>query len=56
VLLDGGIDLMREPRNSRNFEDFWEDPLVSGVLGGEYLKGAARKASCARSASRLAVR
>ncbi|MGR6330016.1 beta-glucosidase [Sphingomonas sp. XXL09] len=40
VLLGGGINLMRDPRNGRTFEYFGEDPLHSGVLGGAAIDGA----------------
>ncbi|MFD1613209.1 glycoside hydrolase family 3 C-terminal domain-containing protein [Sphingomonas tabacisoli] len=39
VLLAGGINLVREPRNGRNFEYFSEDPLLTGVLGGHSVRG-----------------
>lgn len=39
VLLAGGINLMRDPRNGRTFEYFGEDPLLSGVLGGAAIAG-----------------
>ena len=39
VLLAGGVNLVREPRNGRNFEYFSEDPLLSGVLGGRSVRG-----------------
>jgi beta-glucosidase len=39
VLLAGGVNLVREPRNGRNFEYFSEDPLLSGVLGGHAIRG-----------------
>jgi len=39
VLLGGGINLMRDPRNGRTFEYFGEDPLHSGVLGGAAIDG-----------------
>lgn len=39
VLLAGGVNLVREPRNGRNFEYFSEDPLLSGVLGGVSVRG-----------------
>lgn len=39
VLLAGGINLIREPRNGRNFEYFSEDPLLTGVLGGHSVRG-----------------
>jgi beta-glucosidase len=40
VLLDGGINLARDPRNGRNFEYFSEDPLVSGIFGSEVVTAA----------------
>lgn len=39
VLLAGGINLARDPRNGRNFEYLGEDPLLAGVLGGESVRG-----------------
>ena len=39
VLLAGGVNLMRDPRNGRTFEYFSEDPLLSGVLGGAAING-----------------
>jgi beta-glucosidase len=39
VLLAGGVNLMRDPRNGRSFEYFSEDPLLSGILGGNAIKG-----------------
>lgn len=39
VHLGGGINLMRDVRNGRNFEYFSEDPLVSGLLGAEVVIG-----------------
>ncbi len=39
VLLGGGINLMRDPRNGRTFEYFGEDPLHSGLLGGAAVDG-----------------
>jgi len=39
VLLGGGINLMRDVRNGRNFEYFSEDPFLSGVMGGEEALG-----------------
>jgi beta-glucosidase len=40
VLLDGGVDLAREPRNGRTFEYVGEDPLLAGVIAGEVIRGA----------------
>jgi beta-glucosidase len=39
VMLAGGINLLREPRNGRNFEYAGEDPLLSGIIGGEQIRG-----------------
>jgi beta-glucosidase len=39
VLLAGGINLVREPRNGRNFEYLGEDPLLAGTLGGHAVRG-----------------
>jgi beta-glucosidase len=39
VLLAGGVNLMRDPRNGRTFEYFGEDPLHSGVLAGAAIAG-----------------
>ncbi len=39
VLLAGGMNLIREPRNGRTFEYLSEDPLLSGVLGGASIAG-----------------
>jgi beta-glucosidase len=38
VLLAGGVNLAREPRNGRNFEYLGEDPLLAGILGGETIR------------------
>ena len=38
VLLAGGVDLTREPRNGRNFEYLGEDPLLAGMLAGETIR------------------
>lgn len=40
VLLNGGANLARDPRNGRNFEYLGEDPLLAGVLAGETVRGA----------------
>ncbi|MCQ8241507.1 beta-glucosidase family protein [Rhizosaccharibacter radicis] len=39
VLLAGGVDLAREPRNGRNFEYAGEDPLLAGTIVGEEVRG-----------------
>ena len=39
VLLGGGINLARDPRNGRNFEYFSEDPLVTASLGAAAING-----------------
>ena len=39
VMLAGGINLARDPRNGRNFEYCSEDPLLSAVLAGESVNG-----------------
>jgi len=39
VLLGGGINLTRDPRNGRNFEYISEDPLLSGLMGGAAIRG-----------------
>ncbi|MTV36291.1 beta-glucosidase family protein [Duganella radicis] len=39
VLLAGGVNLVREPRNGRNFEYFGEDPLLAGTLAGHAIRG-----------------
>ncbi|CAN7206671.1 beta-glucosidase [Phenylobacterium sp. LjRoot225] len=39
VLLAGGVNLVREPRNGRNFEYLGEDPLLAGTLGGHAIRG-----------------
>ncbi len=38
VLLAGGVNLAREPRNGRNFEYLGEDPLLAGTLAGETVR------------------
>ncbi len=40
VLLNGGVDLARDPRNGRNFEYAGEDPLLAGTMVGAAIKGA----------------
>jgi len=39
VLLAGGVNLTREPRNGRNFEYAGEDPLLAGSIVAEAIKG-----------------
>ena len=39
VLLGGGVNLVREPRNGRNFEYGGEDPLLAGVMVGWQIAG-----------------
>ncbi|HEX4273170.1 MAG TPA: glycoside hydrolase family 3 C-terminal domain-containing protein [Rhizomicrobium sp.] len=38
VLLAGGVNLTREPRNGRNFEYLGEDPLLAGTLAGQTIR------------------
>ncbi|HSG55456.1 MAG TPA: glycoside hydrolase family 3 protein, partial [Paracoccaceae bacterium] len=39
VLLGGGVNLLREPRNGRNFEYGGEDPLLAGAIVGAQIAG-----------------
>jgi beta-glucosidase len=39
VLLAGGMNLVRDPRNGRNFEYAGEDPLLAGVITGNTIRG-----------------
>ncbi|HUB84083.1 MAG TPA: glycoside hydrolase family 3 C-terminal domain-containing protein [Rhizomicrobium sp.] len=39
VLLAGGVDLARDPRNGRNFEYAGEDPLLAGEIVGAAIAG-----------------
>ncbi len=39
VVLGGGVNLARDPRNGRNFEYFSEDPLVTASLGAAAING-----------------
>jgi hypothetical protein len=38
-MLAGGVNLVREPRNGRNFEYGGEDPLLAGKMVGAQIKG-----------------
>jgi len=37
--IGGGMDLIREPRNGRNFEYASEDPILSGIMVGKLAMG-----------------
>jgi len=37
--IGGGVDITREPRNGRNFEYAGEDPVLSGTMTGNLMKG-----------------
>jgi beta-glucosidase len=39
VMLAGGVNLLREPRNGRNFEYAGEDPLLAGTIVGAQVTG-----------------
>jgi beta-glucosidase len=39
VLLSGGVNVARDPRNGRNFEYLGEDPLLAGTLAGQAIRG-----------------
>ena len=39
VMLAGGVDLVRDPRNGRNFEYAGEDPLLAGTMVGSEIAG-----------------
>ena len=39
VLLGGGVNLTRDPRNGRNFEYLGEDPWLAGRLAGAEVRG-----------------
>ena len=39
VMLAGGVDLTRDPRNGRNFEYAGEDPLLAGTIVGSEIAG-----------------
>ena len=38
-LLAGGVNLVRDPRNGRNFEYAGEDPILAGTIVGNAVKG-----------------
>jgi beta-glucosidase len=37
--IGGGVDLVREPRNGRNFEYAGEDPILAGTMVGQLARG-----------------
>ncbi len=37
--IGGGVDLIREPRNGRNFEYASEDPILAGTMVGQLVRG-----------------
>jgi len=39
VMLAGGVNLARDPRNGRNFEYAGEDPYLAGVIAGNEIAG-----------------
>jgi beta-glucosidase len=39
TMLAGGVDLLREPGNGRNFEYGGEDPLLAGMMVGAIVRG-----------------
>ncbi|MDY1549779.1 beta-glucosidase [Luteibacter sahnii] len=39
VMLAGGVNLVRDPRNGRNFEYASEDPVLAGTMVGAAIKG-----------------
>jgi len=39
VVLAGGVNLARDPRNGRNFEYLGEDPWLAGIMGGAQIRG-----------------
>jgi beta-glucosidase len=39
VLLNGGVNLTRDPFNGRNFEYLGEDPLLAGTMAGAAIRG-----------------
>jgi beta-glucosidase len=51
VLLAGGANLAREPRNGRNFEYLGEDPWLAGTLDGAATPASSRSTCCRRSST-----
>ena len=49
VSLGGTANIIREPRNGRNYECFGEDPILIGKMLGRELKGRRTKGSSATS-------
>lgn len=39
VMLAGGVNIERDPRNGRSFEYLGEDPLLAGTMAGHAIKG-----------------
>jgi beta-glucosidase len=39
VMLGGGVNLVREPRNGRNFEYAGEDPWLAGTMVAQHIRG-----------------
>ena len=44
VMLGGGINFIRDPRNGRKFEYISEDPLQSAAIVGEMIAGTRARA------------
>lgn len=49
--IGGGVDLMREPRNGRNFEYFGEDPILAGKMAAQLVTGLQARKSSAMSST-----
>ena len=43
IVLDGSLNLAREPRGGRTFEYAGEDPLLAGTIAGEVVRGIQSK-------------